>query len=228
MWEKNLSNSTALQRLGVNLSNKLTIDGVEQNVTTPSAIKPFQGKTWRAYGDSITGQGGNYGNGYVGYTSADQGTTTINQGKAGWVISQIADLLLADLPTADLITFTGGTNVASIGTIADTTTSTAYGALNSVATWILTNQPNTQLVFMTPIQLGESRTTARAIHVSDCRKAILEVAVKYSIPVLDWYAVSGITVETNTKYVADGIHPNDAGYRHMAAHLSKFLSGIVL
>ena len=147
---------------------------------------------------------------------------------SGWVISQIADLFISDAPTADLITFTGGTNIGTLGTSADTTTATTYGALNVVASWVLTNRPNAQLVFMTPIQLGESRTSARALHVRDSRNAILEVATKYSIPVLDWYAISGITVETATKYIADGIHPNDTGYRRMAAVLSKFISNMVV
>lgn len=194
-----------------------------------AASKPFIDKAWRAYGDSITGAGGNYGAGYVGYTSGYHGTITINKGVAGYTMTQIVDLMTADVFTsADLITLTGGTNTSNIGTIDDTTTATVYGALNVGIQWVLANHPEAKFFLITPVQLGESRTSARALGIRDARQAILDVGVKYAIPVLDLYAISGLAVETNSKYfsVGDGVHPNDAGYRLMASYVSKFISNI--
>jgi lysophospholipase L1-like esterase len=244
MWSKQkgdsggtpLPNETDLLKLGVSLNNKLTINGVEQTAGAATPAKPFQGKKYRAYGDSITAWGN--ANGYVSLVATDQGMSAVNQGRAGWTIwsgsgsnGSIADLLITDAPSSancDLITFTGGMNHSGnfLGAINDTATTTTYGALNVVAQYCLTN--NIKLVFITPTQYGVDRTNYRYTGTTDARNAMIDVGAKYSIPVLDLYAISGITVETSSKYLSDGIHPNDEGYRVMAAHLSRFLSNMVL
>ena len=241
MWQLNsggsiLPNVSDLSKLGVSLGNKLTINGVEQTAGAATPAKPFQGKKYRAYGDSITAWGN--ANGYVSLVAADQGMTVVNRGQAGWTIwsgaasnGSIADLLISDAPTTancDLITFTGGMNHNSsfLGTINDTTTTTTYGALNVVVQYCINN--NIKIVLLTPTQYGTDRTGSRYVGTTDARKAMIDIGIKYSIPVLDWYAISGITVETSTKYLSDGIHPNNEGYRVMSAHLSKFISNMVI
>lgn len=211
-------------------------------ITTPTTpgttAKPWQGKRWYAYGDSITKLGGSTG--YVPIVAADQGMSVTNRGQSGWIIygsgngNGIAELLtVTDNPVGlvDLITFTGGSNhtgTTNLGTINDSTLATVYGSLNVVAQWCFTNK--VKLVFITPIQYGTDRATGatRSDGIKYARQAILDVALKYSLPVLDWYAVSGITVETSTKYLTDGLHPNVEGYRVMSAHLSRFLSNIIV
>ena len=232
-----LSNATDLAKLGVSLNNKLTINGVEQTAGAATPAKPFQGKKYRAYGDSITAWG--FANGYVTLVGTDQGfSSVVNQGRAGWTIwsgaaskGSIADLLISDAPTTancDLITFTGGMNHNSsfLGTINDTTTTTTYGALNVVVQYCLSH--DIKIILITPTQYGTDRTGSRYVGTTDARKAMIEIGAKYSVPVLDFYAISGITVETSTKYLSDGIHPNNEGYRVMAAHLSKFISNMVV
>ena len=56
--------------------------------------------------------------------------------------------------------------------------------------------------------------------------AIREVAEKYSLPVLDLYSNSGIYPENEISretWTADGLHPNDAGYKKIAGMVKKFL-----
>lgn len=230
-------NGAALRRFGVNLANKLTIDGVEQTGGGGAAPKPLSGKTWRSYGDSITALGGV--SGWVPLVATDQGMSVTNRGQSGWIINGtgagngIAELLtVIDNPVGvQVITFTGGSNhlgTTNLGSINDNTLATVYGSLNLVAKWCITN--NAKLIFLTPIQYATDRNTGntKSDGVKYARQAILDVALKYSVSVLDWYAISGITLETATKYTTDGLHPNVEGHRIMASHLSKYISNLVV
>ena len=56
--------------------------------------------------------------------------------------------------------------------------------------------------------------------------AIRLTAEKYSLPVLDLYANAGIYPDieaSKNAWTADGLHPNDAGYKKIAGIIQKFL-----
>ena len=57
-------------------------------------------------------------------------------------------------------------------------------------------------------------------------RVIREKAEKYSIPVLDLFATSGMQPEIeaqNKFYFADGLHPNDEGHKRIAEKLKNFM-----
>ncbi|MDO4607639.1 MAG: SGNH/GDSL hydrolase family protein [Clostridia bacterium] len=142
---------------------------------------------------------------------------------------------------ADVVFVFGGTNDyghgdAPIGDFADRTPDTFYGALHSLYTGLLTKYVNSKIVIITPLHRRDEqvvRTDAYGREYTHTLKpfvdAIREVAEYYSLPVLDLYANSGINPvvdAVNQKYFADGLHPNDNGYRVIADKIISFIKNM--
>lgn len=138
---------------------------------------------------------------------------------------------------ADIIGIFGGTNDyghgdAPVGGIDDTTVDTFYGALNHMYTYLIETYPKAFIFVMTPLhRTNETRNTGDGykkptLTLKGYVDAIKEVAEKYSLPVLDLYAIGGIYPENEINrntWTADGLHPNDAGYKKIAGMVQKFL-----
>ena len=138
---------------------------------------------------------------------------------------------------ADIIGVFGGTNDyghgdAPVGGIDDSTVYTFYGALNNMFDYLISTYPKAFIFFMTPLhRTNETRNTGDGYKkpsrtLKGYVDAIKEVAEKYSVPVLDLYSVSGIYPEnekSRNAWTADGLHPNDAGYKKIAGIVQKFL-----
>ncbi len=141
---------------------------------------------------------------------------------------------------ADLIFVFGGTNDyghgdAPFGEFSDRTPDTFYGALHCLYTGLMTKYPNSEIIIITPLHRideevvrynGEKRYVHRLKPFVD---AIREVSEYYSLPVLDLFATSGMqpAVDTvNQKYFADGLHPNDEGYRVIAEKIISFIKSM--
>lgn len=138
---------------------------------------------------------------------------------------------------ADIICVFGGTNDyghgdARIGGPDDKDVYTFYGALNHLYTYLIETYPKAFIFVMTPLhRINENRNTGDgyktpSLTLKGYVDIIRETAEKYSLPVLDLYADSGIypdnEISKNT-WTADGLHPNDAGYRKIAGMIKKFL-----
>ena len=137
----------------------------------------------------------------------------------------------------DIIGVLGGTNDyghgdAPIGTPEDTDVYTFYGALNHLYTYLLSTYPDAFIFVMTPThRTGEAPKPASGFQpakpsLREYVGIIREVAEKYSLPVLDLYAESGInpTIPVlREKFMPDGLHPNDAGYEKLSYLVENFL-----
>lgn len=137
----------------------------------------------------------------------------------------------------DIICVFGGTNDyghsdAPVGTPEDTDVYTFYGALNHLYTYLLSTYPDAFIFVMTPThRVGEGPKAASGYQpekpsLGTYVKIIREVAEKYSLPVLDLYAESGIdpsVLAQHDKYMPDGLHPNDAGYERLSYVVENFL-----
>lgn len=145
------------------------------------------------------------------------------------------------IPDADIVVVFGGTNDfghgdAAFGTMADRTEDTFYGSLHLLYQKLIERYPAAQLVVLTPLhRLGEADVTYTRFGVRRCGTleqyvdAIREVSAYYAIPVLDLFRVSGIQPNVRVlqeKYMPDGVHPNDAGYRRIAEKLLGFLQSL--
>ena len=148
---------------------------------------------------------------------------------------------------ADGVVVFGGTNDfghgdAPLGTFADRTEDTFYGALHMLMQTLLRRFPGKVIVFLTPLhRLGEDdprgslnadgtpHKTYPDHPLADYVAAIRQTAEYYSLPVLDLWAVSGLqpaVEEIRTRFVPDGLHPNDAGHALLADRIAGFLKCI--
>ncbi|MBQ1225810.1 MAG: SGNH/GDSL hydrolase family protein, partial [Clostridia bacterium] len=140
-------------------------------------------------------------------------------------------------PDADIIVVFGGTNDfghgdAPLGTMADRTPETFYGACHALCQKLIEKFPEALIVFMTPLhRLEEDNINGDGSKVPmgnlkvyiNILKEVLEF---YSIPTLDLWACSGIQPKVDVlkeKYCPDGLHPNDAGHKLIADRLAGFL-----
>jgi lysophospholipase L1-like esterase len=208
----------------------------------------WQGKSWNALGDSITEF-----DQYQPRVQAVLGFKRVaNYGKIATEICdgkspQSSDQALYGLPmsiryaemdtAADLVTVFGGTNDFGhnepLGTLSDTTRATFYGALKVMLEGIITANPAARVAIFTPLQrtfAGDpgvtGMTNALGLQLVDYANAILEVAASYSVPVLDLYRTAGISPQNAACFLADGIHPNAAGYERIARQMAQFLNRI--
>ncbi len=134
---------------------------------------------------------------------------------------------------ADVVVVFGGTNDyghgdAPFGDFSDRTPETFYGGCHYLMKGLIEKFPNSQIVFMTPMQRsqGYDLKPGTEQNLRDYVHALKEVAEYYSIPVLDLFAELGVCpdVEIQKKmFCPDGLHPNDAGCLKIAQKLMSFL-----
>ena len=144
-----------------------------------------------------------------------------------------------NIPDKDLITIFMGTNDyghnTPMGTIADTTDVSFYGALNVIIPGILTAHPNSRLVWITPTHrdgFGSGFThdwvaNGAGNTLQDYVNAIKNVCSRYSVPVIDLFEISGMNPVISgikSTYMPDGLHPNALGHNKMAGYIAKFLN----
>jgi lysophospholipase L1-like esterase len=142
--------------------------------------------------------------------------------------------------TADVICVFGGTNDyghgdAPIGTIEDRTSDTFYGALYTLFSYLCSTYPTAHIFVMTPLhRLNEDSPRGDGykeptLPLCGYVKIIREVAEKFSLPVVDLYKNSGIQPaieEHKTRYMPDGLHPNDLGHEKLARMVVKHLQNV--
>lgn len=139
---------------------------------------------------------------------------------------------------ADIVVVFGGTNDfghgdAPLGTFQDRSLYTFYGACHHIMTRLHERFPGKPIVICTPLhRCNEDNPKGdgqKAYNVAPLRtyvNIIREVAEYYSLPVLDFYAESGIQPKVDVireKYCPDGLHPNDAGHVLLANKIYAFL-----
>jgi len=215
---------------------------------SPARVSPWQGKSWNALGDSIT-EFDQYqprvqaALGFKRVANYGKIATEICDGKSAQSSDQAVyglpmSIRYAEMdPAADLVTVFGGTNDFGhnepLGTPSDTTCATFYGALKVMLAGIITANPAARVAIFTPLQRtfgGDAgvvgMTNALGLQLVDYVDAILEVAAGYSVPVLDLYRTAGISPQNAACFLADGIHPNEAGYDRIAGQMAQFLNRI--
>ena len=144
---------------------------------------------------------------------------------------------------ADAVVVFGGTNdyghgEAPIGTFADRTPSTFYGACHTLMDGLLTLYTGRPVLILTPLRRtdennpegdGSGRKLNAHVPLRVYRDILLETAFYYSLPVLDLYATSGIQPENETvrrELLPDGLHPNDAGHAILARRIGEALKSL--
>ncbi len=217
----------------------IVVDRSTGAVTMPFSsfglANPWAGKKWAALGTSITSQGF-----YTGPLATLLGATLVNQGVSGGHLSvpasggsglEIYDQVASIASDADLVTLEVSINdfgrASTLGALGDATTSTFYGALQKVGVDILAAHAQRRLVYITPYAIsttgypsGANWNTANASGntLAQFQQAVHEVAHRLGCPVVDM-AESGISAQTASLFMSDGLHINTAGGVRMAQHI---------
>jgi lysophospholipase L1-like esterase len=204
----------------------------------------FAGRTYCAYGDSITAtSSGNPGTtnlypailtsklGMFHYTNrATSGQTLSNSNATNTVLTYVK--MHQDF---DLITIALGVNdylrnvpLGSIGINSDATASfdqsTFYGALRFVLDSIFTANPYTTVVLFTPITKTSEAANTLGLVLDDYRNAIVNVGKMYNLPVCHMeMCLNQMNVAT---FLFDGLHPNDEGHRKYADYVASYLCNV--
>jgi len=213
----------------------------------------FQGKNWLVIGDSISVRSvvaSNYeqfvsewlGCEVINVAVAGTGYVAAPQGSSNWVE------LLDDLPPVeevDFITVMGALNdwYIPLGNPLDTGSSTFYGALDQFYGGLTERYPGIPVgvITSTPryFRYGDRRQylfsaydeTSPYVHHID---AVINVALKYRLAVLDLYRTSTLEPQDPAKNKdcfigtasypdGDGVHPNTKGHFSMAQQIFAFI-----
>ena len=143
-------------------------------------------------------------------------------------------------PAADAIVVMGGTNDfghgdAPLGTPADRTPDTFWGACHCLMRTLIETYPDARILICTPLhRLNEDSPTGdRKRAPVGTLKAYVDiirtVAEYYALPVCDLYARSGLQPRVDSireRFVPDGLHPNDAGHELLARHIAACLRAL--
>ncbi|MGX9574088.1 SGNH/GDSL hydrolase family protein [Mesorhizobium sp. f-mel] len=185
------------------------------------------GKKWAALGSSITAQAQ-----YTAPLASSSGMVLTNLGVSGAALgvsttgyaSEGIYNAIASVPAdSEIVTLEAGINdfgaqEVVLGTIADSTTATFYGALWAAVVAIRAQAPSAKIIFITPYSGGPSHATHRVHRVNgqgntldQFQKAVRDVANLSGYPCIDIAGRSGIGYFTSATYMSDELHINATG-----------------
>ena len=229
-----------------NLDDDFNKDNVATKPLYPDSLrKPFNfsGKSLTAFGDSITVGVANEGNGnisagndaYIVQFASHVNATLNNQAVSTSTITFVDNESVTSIYTkvttysgsADFIIIAGGTNDynqgRTLGEYGDNTKYTFYGALKLICDHLKENYPDTQVIFITPINVTKDFNGYDKALLNNYRNAIYEVATKYEYNVVNGSDLVPVTFTTGWDNeminAADGCHPTKAGHRLYARNL---------
>lgn len=195
-----------------------------------------------ALGDSLThgdntGKGGE-GTPWTAYIPSLTGLCCRNYGINGNRLAGpdgMADRCGAMARGASLVSVWGGMNDfcggAALGHFGDRGIDTFYGALDTLARRLYAGYPGAGIFFITPpkcrsrLHGWETFTPNGVGHtLKEYRDAIVEEADYYSLPVLDMYAMGGMSCYLDdSRFRPDGLHYSDEGYARVAHIIAGFI-----
>lgn len=224
----------------------------KSDTVLPDTDSKWKGKKGAFLGDSIT-QGINTSEGkiYWNYLSDILKLSEAEPyGLAGSCISSASEMGTGILPfvtrykdikkDADFIVVFGGTNDygfnTPLGNENDTEDTSFYGSLYVLLTGLKNEHPDASVVYMTPLHrsgfggLKYDRQKNKAGYtLYDYIDAIKTQCQKLEIPVIDTNTVYGLNPSDQydkTKYLNDGLHPNEEGHKILAERIASCFEGI--
>lgn len=198
----------------------------------------FAGCNYVAFGDSITDENYEPSTKYTSFINdALSCTTYTNYGRSGATASTAntnnsltQHVRAVNLTNYDLATIMIGVNDKGynvpLGTISSTDTSTFYGAMNDIITYMINANKNMRIVLLTPFNTSSSSANTQNLNVVDYADAIKEIGKKYSIPVIDCYGESGVCPLNWSTYTSDNLHLNATGHQWVADYIVAQLKNL--
>lgn len=141
---------------------------------------------------------------------------------------------------ADLIVVQGGTNDfqynwTPVGTMADRSPYTFYGALHTLFVGLLGKYKGKTIVFLTPLKRAQEpyntpdATNNEGLSLQEYRDAMMEVCDYYSIPVIDVFFLSGLNPHVETQadlFDNSKTHPLQWGHKRLGDIVATQVLGI--
>ena len=228
-----------------NNNNDIVIEDEDNNTDNDIIPVDFSELKFTAFGDSIT-----YGADLIIGTRVEKPYPTIvseilglkdyrNKGVSGATLSinddnlpTIIEQITSWTGTADIIGVLGGVNDFSmeqpLGDINSKDTTTVYGALHYIMSYLRENHSNSYIFFMTPYKLNSNKyhwtnTNQAGYKLVAVSNAIKELALLYNYPVLDLFE-KGNFESVMYDEDCDGIHPNQNFITtKMAPQIAQFI-----
>lgn len=197
--------------------------------------KRWEGKSFIAFGTSITWNCDSFDGGYLdvikernrfaSYTNAGvSGAALANETKNGAGIN--TKIRTTSVEEYDLVVIECGTNDfklnVKLGAVCkvktgEFDTKTFYGALQDSIEYILKQYPHKRIMLIADCQRDNDGydvyySNLVGHKLIDYINAIHEIGTLYGLPVCDWYRNAGINAWTLDVYTYDGLHPNKDGY----------------
>ena len=209
---------------------------VLDNIKISTPDNWYGGKKICAYGDSVVEQ-----EKWQPYVASYFKCSFYNRGVGGTTVTQVnsstnhmsGDTRVNTIPTdSDVILIFAGhndwsyaaINMGNLKTDALSESTSFKSAFALMIKKIQARCPNARLITMTPVG-GRTEDAAtnqdkqfyvRDLCMTDFANAVKEVSAYYGIPCIDVNANCGINTLNHTTYVADVIHPNEAGGKLIA------------
>lgn len=105
---------------------------------------------------------------------------------------------------------------------------TFYGAYQYIIEKILKQNPNIQLMMVTPLKAKKTSQPGYknklGYTMKDFVEAVKKIAEHYSIPILDFYSISGFNPLTFDTYTIDGLHPSNKGFQQLSLKMVAFIN----
>lgn len=249
-------NKTAIETQAKAVETKFSEmnDSMEESIEQALAVQNsnWRGKTINFIGDSITygaytPVGGSSPNmraekRYCEIACERLGATCRNYGVSGISISSTSyqspssaiSLRYTRMDNAaDMVVIAGGTNDygtgVALGTIADTTDVSFYGALYVLCSGLCEKYPGKRIVFVTPFHRSSEAANKVGATLAQYKQAIYDVARdEFGFAVLDGWAVglSPKNAKVKAEYIVDGVHPNPIGHELIGASLAHMLNAL--
>ena len=207
--------------------------------------KPYAGKKWVAFGDSLTEKNHRATLNYHDYVSDDLGITVINMGVSGSGYKQKDDSNSAfyqrvnNIPLdADVITIFGSFNDLSagipIGTPSDTGIETLGGSINTTLDNLNTRLPIVPVGIIAPTPWQSSKPWDETNNSTQYVQLLKDICKHRGIPYLDLYYSSGLRPwEVDYRplmYSRDdgnGTHPDENGHKLFYPQVREFLKSLI-
>lgn len=209
------------------------------------SARPWTGKKWVVFGDSLTEQNNRTTKHYYDYVKEVTGITTYIMGNGGSGYKREYDLGTAfyqridDVPTdADVITIFGSFNDLganyTLGTATDTGTETIGGCINETLDVLFETYPLANVGIVTPTPWVGFNPLSEPNNASAYVDLIISICKRRSIPCLDLFHCSQLRPWDSafralaySKDEGNGVHPDETGHKIIAPRFEAFLDSLL-
>ena len=243
------SQSTIVIKGLVTLTEQIVNDGKVTSLFGKSLVseplKPYVGKKWVAFGDSLTESNSRTTKNYHGYVADDLGLTVINMGVGGTGYKRTDDASTAfyqrisNVPTdADAITIFGSFNDLGagvpIGTASDTGTDTLGGAINATLDNLNSRLPVVPVGIISPTPWQSSKPWDDSNSATQYVELLKDICDYRGLPFLDLYHNSGLRPwDENYRTLmysrddGNGTHPDEKGHKLFYPQVREFMKALI-